>query len=204
MAGALTLAVGLWTGDADLTRTGRGMADSLSEDGYSQIALFSALEVIDESDEIAVATRKVVATIPLHGTQRRNDVSVRRGLLRRALLAENVGMARENYELLVPHGIDEGAAMVEVIALSFGSAARLIGDDEAAFVHFQDAIRISRQGGYRVALARALAGTSGILRDRGDIDAAEIQENEALVITRELGMWPLTERILSRREILRA
>jgi len=91
-----------------------------------------------------------------------------------------------------------------VIALSFGSAARLIGDDEAALVHFQDAIRVSRQGGYRVALARALAGTSGILRDRGDIDAAEIQENEALAITRELGMRPLTENILARREILRA
>jgi len=203
-AGALTLAVGLWTGDSEITRAGWEMTESLDVDGYSQITLFSALEVIDESDEIAVAARKIVVVRPPAGTLRRNDVSIQRNLLRRGLLAKNVDVVRENYELLVPDGIDEGSATAEVIALSFGSAARLIGDDEAALVHFQDAIRVSRQGGYRVALARALAGTSGILRDRGDIDAAEIQENEALAITRELGMRPLTENILARREILRA
>jgi hypothetical protein len=46
-----------------------------------------------------------------------------------------------------------------------------------------------------------------LLRARGedgDIVEAERREEEALSITQELGMRPLTERILARREILRA
>ena len=40
--------------------------------------------------------------------------------------------------------------------------------------------------------------------DPGDREKAIELQDEALAITQELGMRPLTERILARREILRA
>ena len=40
--------------------------------------------------------------------------------------------------------------------------------------------------------------------ESGDREKAIELQDEALVITQELGMRPLTERILARREILRA
>ena len=42
------------------------------------------------------------------------------------------------------------------------------------------------------------------LDDPGDREKAVELQDEALTITQELGMRPLTERILARREILRA
>ncbi|MCH7642628.1 MAG: hypothetical protein IIC30_05045 [Chloroflexi bacterium] len=56
-------------------------------------------------------------------------------------------------------------------------------------------------------MAWAYGDYAEVLLDRGepgDREKAIALQDEALAITQELGMRPLTERILARREILRA
>ena len=88
-----------------------------------------------------------------------------------------------------------------------------MGRTDDALARFQIVIESARNAGYRPVLAWACEGAAEILFDRDDPSSAsgigdhakaiELQD-EALTITRELGMRPLTERILARREILRA
>ncbi|MCH8235813.1 MAG: hypothetical protein IIC29_06780 [Chloroflexi bacterium] len=68
-------------------------------------------------------------------------------------------------------------------------------------------MEFGRSGGYRVDLAWSCSEYAEMLLDRdepGDREKAIELQDEALAITQELGMRPLTERILARREILRA
>ena len=61
--------------------------------------------------------------------------------------------------------------------------------------------------GYRPQKAWTLSDYAEMLLDRDDADDQEKAiglQDEALAITRELGMRPLTERILKRRDILSA
>ena len=91
------------------------------------------------------------------------------------------------------------------------TAMRRFDDAEA---HFELALSQCKAGGYRVEEARTLVAHSDMLLERsametedGDNDyrrrALKLQD-EALTLTQEMGMRPLTERILARREILRA
>ena len=72
---------------------------------------------------------------------------------------------------------------------------------------FEDGLDFGRMSGYRPELAWTCSDYAEMLFDRdepGDRENAIELQDEALVITQELGMRPLTERILARREILRA
>ena len=62
-------------------------------------------------------------------------------------------------------------------------------------------------GGYRPEFAWTCSDYAELLLDRDgprDREKAIELQDEALAITQELGMRPLTERILARREILRS
>ena len=76
-----------------------------------------------------------------------------------------------------------------------------------AISHFEDALVFCRNAGYHPELAWTCSDYAEMLLDReepGDREKAIELEDEVLAVTRELGMRPLTERILARREILRA
>ena len=78
-------------------------------------------------------------------------------------------------------------------------------DDATA--HFEDALAFCRKSGYRPELAWSLCDYADMLRERngpGDRDKAMAMLDESLAISRELGTRPLVERVLSRREILKA
>jgi hypothetical protein len=78
--------------------------------------------------------------------------------------------------------------------------------DEAA-AHFDDALAFSRKAGYRPELAWTCCDYADMLKERdadGDRAKAISLLDESLAISSELGMRPLMERVLSRREILRA
>jgi hypothetical protein len=91
--------------------------------------------------------------------------------------------------------------------------AQTMAEPDLAGGHFQDALEFCRTAGYIPELAWACSDYAELILDRDDASKAsgagdrskaiELQD-EALVITQELGMRPLTERILARREILRA
>ncbi len=73
--------------------------------------------------------------------------------------------------------------------------------------HFEDALAFCRKAGYRPELAWTCHDYGELLLQRkgpGDQAKAMSPLDESLAISTELGMRPLMERVLSRREILQA
>ncbi len=85
---------------------------------------------------------------------------------------------------------------------------------DQAVTHFEDALDFCRTAGYRPELAWTCcdyadtlierASTGSARTDTGDREKAVSLLDESLAISSELGMWPLMERVLSRRDILKA
>ena len=88
-----------------------------------------------------------------------------------------------------------------------GLLAQKMGSPDLAEGHFEDALAFCRKGGYRPELAWTCYDYADALRERdgegGRAKAVSLLD-ESLAISSELGMRPLMERVLSRREILRA
>ncbi len=113
--------------------------------------------------------------------------------------------AEENYEALasVP-GI-----MVFYITTDrvLGLLSQTLGNLDQATSHFEDALAFNRRAGYRPELAWTCCDYADVLlQPNGEGDRAKAMSllDEALAISRELGMRPLMERVLSRRQILGA
>ena len=88
-----------------------------------------------------------------------------------------------------------------------GILAQTMGSPDLAAEHFEDALAFCRNGGYRPELAWTCCDYADTLLHRnsdGDRLKAMSLLDESLAISSELGMRPLMERVLSRREILRA
>ena len=88
-----------------------------------------------------------------------------------------------------------------------GLLAHTMAELDGAIGHFEEALAFCRRAGFRPQLAWACCDYADVLRERGgegDREKAVALLDESLQISRELGMRPLMERVLSRREILRA
>ena len=88
-----------------------------------------------------------------------------------------------------------------------GLLARAMGNLDQATVHFEDALAFCRKAGYRPEFAWTCCDYADTLLERngeGDRAKAMALMDESLAISSELGMRPLMERVLSRREILGA
>ncbi len=82
-----------------------------------------------------------------------------------------------------------------------------MGNPDGAVAHFEDALAFWRKAGYRPELAWTCCDYADTLLHRiepGDRPKAMSLLDESLAISSELGMRPLMERVLSRREILKA
>ena len=94
-----------------------------------------------------------------------------------------------------------------------GLLAQTMSSPDLAVEHFEDALAFCRNGGYRPELAWTCCdyadmllapSTSSERTGEGGRAKAMSLLDESLGISSELGMLPLMERVLSRREILRA
>ena len=88
-----------------------------------------------------------------------------------------------------------------------GLLARTMGQLKQSTTHFEDALAFCRRAGYRPELAWTCCDYADTLLQRnnpGDREKAAALLDEALAISSELGMRPLMERVLSRRDTLRA
>ena len=88
-----------------------------------------------------------------------------------------------------------------------GILAQTMGNLDESQAHFEDSLAFCRKAGYRPELAWICCDYSDTLRARdaeGDQPKAIALLDESLAISSELGMRPLMERVLSRREILKA
>jgi len=88
-----------------------------------------------------------------------------------------------------------------------GLLTQTVGDLDQAMAHFEDALLFCRKAGYRPELAWTCCDYADTLLQRnepGDKEKAMSLLDESLAISSDLGMRPLMERVLSRREILGA
>ncbi len=88
-----------------------------------------------------------------------------------------------------------------------GLLSHTIGNLDRAVTHFEDALAFCRKAGYRPELAWTCCDYADLLLERnneGDRAKAMSLLDESLAISSGLGMRPLMERVLSRREILKA
>ena len=88
-----------------------------------------------------------------------------------------------------------------------GLLSHTMGNLDRSAEHFEDALAFCRKAGYSPELAWTCCDYADTLRGRdadGDRAKAEALLDESLAISSELGMRPLMERVLSRREILGA
>ena len=88
-----------------------------------------------------------------------------------------------------------------------GPLSQTMGNMDQAAAHFEDALAFCRKAGYRPELAWACYDYADALRERdvpGDKDKAVSLLDESLAISSKLGMRPLMERVLPKREILGA
>ena len=82
-----------------------------------------------------------------------------------------------------------------------------MGNLEQSIVHFEQGLTNSRNPVFRPELAWTCCDYADTLLQRdspGDRAKAASLLDESLAISSELGMRPLMERVLSRREILKA
>ncbi|PKB64098.1 MAG: hypothetical protein BZY80_04180 [SAR202 cluster bacterium Io17-Chloro-G2] len=93
-----------------------------------------------------------------------------------------------------------------VVDRLLGLLCQTMGNLDQATIHFEDALKFCRKG-FRPELAWTCCDYADTLRERdseGDRAKAISMLDESLAISSELGMRPLMERVLARREILRA
>ncbi len=125
-----------------------------------------------------------------------------------AVIQRDAEAAQEQYEVLRSQGeraqfAGNDPSAQRLLALLCVTIDRL---DQAAD-HFEDALAFCRKGGLRPELAWTCCDYADLLRARdatGDREKAATLLEESLHISTELGMRPLMERALSRREILKA
>jgi hypothetical protein len=82
-----------------------------------------------------------------------------------------------------------------------------MGNSGQTQTHFEDALAFCRKADYRPELAWTCCDYADTLLQRdnpGDREKAMSLLDESLAISTELGMGPLVDRVLSRRENLKA
>ena len=123
-----------------------------------------------------------------------------------AVLRKDTAAAAEQYSALAREKGTVGPALFSVDHI-LALLARTMGKLDDAATHFEDALTFCRKAGYRPELAWSLCDYADMLSEQdgpGDQEKASKLLDESLTISRELGMRPLMERVLSQSEILGA
>jgi len=135
------------------------------------------------------------------------EFNTRTGLALLAVIRGDCAAAEEQYAVL--GSMPDIMLVVGGIANDrlLGLLAHTMGNFDLAVKHFEDALSFCRKAGYRPELAWTCCDYADTLFQReaeGDRAKANALLDESLAISSELGMRPLMERVLSRREILGA
>ncbi|MFQ6028459.1 MAG: tetratricopeptide repeat protein, partial [Dehalococcoidia bacterium] len=155
---------------------------------------------LSEAAEAAQIILSAPSVTPLY------TVVARCGLGLQAIIQGDAPAAAEQYvDLEIVQGIllPRDIAGDRVLAL----LSQTIGELDQAAVHFEDSLRFCIKAGYRPELAWSCCDYADTLLQRnnpGDREKAMSLLDESLATSTELGMRPLMERVLSRREILKA
>jgi DNA-binding CsgD family transcriptional regulator len=155
--------------------------------------------------DIARDAAETVLSSPLLLGQQVNPYSVLVVRLGLALIAIHEGdevAARQQYVALeAQRGILVVFAMMAVDRV-LGLLCVTIGQVDRAVAHFEDAVTFCRKAGYWPELAWSCCDYADALLRRnnpGDYPKANLLLEEALAISRDLGMRPLMERVIARQ-----
>ena len=132
------------------------------------------------------------------------------GIALLAVVRKDVAAAQQGYDSLRQGGTP-ATHLIASIDLLLGLLADTMGNLDQAAQHFEDALTFCRKG-YRPELAWTCCDYADTLLRRASTSSARADDrekamsllDESLAISTDLGMRPLMERVLSRREILKA
>ena len=134
-------------------------------------------------------------------------LSARAALGLAAALRSEADSAGEQYQFLQQYRSMVIPGILRSVDRLLGILSQTMYDLDQSAAHFEDALAFCRKAGYRPELAWTRCDYADALLQRnepGDREKAMSLLDESLAISSELGMRPLMERVLSRREILRA
>ena len=124
-----------------------------------------------------------------------------------AVVRGDVPVAEEQYLALEPLRGTMWFFVNTAVDRVLGLLSHTMGSLDQAAAHFDDALAFCRNAGYRPELAWTCCDYADLILERdndGDRAKGTLLLDESLAISSELGMRPLMERVLSRREILKA
>ena len=128
----------------------------------------------------------------------------RLGLALLAVQRGDVSVAEEQYAALLP--IPNALTAYATVNRVLGLLAHSLGQLDTAIAHFEDGLAFCRKSGCRPELAWTCCDYADtLLQCNGSGDRAKAKSllDEGLDISREFGMRPLMERIVSRKDILK-
>ena len=165
-----------------------------------------ANRITGNADSLGYAESAAEAILSSHSTLPLFRSSAHLGLGLLAAGRAEARLAAEQYPALEPFRNTMSLFGV-LFDRVLGLLAHTMGDLDLATTHFEEGLSFCRKAGYRPELAWTCCDYADTLLQRknpGDRETAMSLLDESLAISSELGMRPLMERVLSRRDILKA
>ena len=195
-------------GESHLNRLWEITGTAASLDNTSPVSVVPSLTRISGSTEgldIAESVAQNALASPDRTPFTANFAHCTLGLL--AIEKNDAIAAAKQYAALEPYrGTIPMSGFIAIDRL-LGLLSQTIGNLDQAATHFEDALAFCRKAGYQPELAWSCCDYADMLKERdAERDRAKAMSllDESLAISSELGMRPLMERVLSRREILKA
>jgi DNA-binding CsgD family transcriptional regulator/tetratricopeptide (TPR) repeat protein len=166
------------------------------------IPLVARIDPAVDGLDVARATAEVILS-ELSASPPLVIIVARAGLALLAVLEDNVHSAQEQYTALVSQRgtmLHTGVASIDRV---LGLLMQTMGQPDEAAAHFEDALIFCRKAGARSEVAWTCYDyAETLLRRGGSSDRTRVMSllDEALVITHDLGMVPLMERIQTLQE----
>jgi tetratricopeptide (TPR) repeat protein len=168
-----------------------------------------AARISGNTDRLDIAEEAAMELLSSDSTAPLNASAARIGLALIAVQRSAMTEAAEQLAALesLRGTMSGGLALAISIDRLLGLLAHTMNNLDQACAHFENALPFCRNAGYRPELAWTCCDYADTLLQRnepGDQEKAMSLLDESLAISNELGMRPLMERVLSRREILKA
>jgi serine/threonine protein kinase/tetratricopeptide (TPR) repeat protein len=178
-----------------------------SEHAHTALAIPLAARISARADFLEAAEFAAGTVLSTPSRTGFMDASARIGLVLLGVCRNDVAPVEDHYAALKQHAGRLAAFAIIATDRVLGLFSMTAGNLDQAAEHMEDALTFCRKAGCRPELAWTCCDYADTLLERnesGDRAKATFLLDESLAISSELGMRPLMERVLSRREILGA
>ena len=188
-----------------LTMRGAGPTRSLTS-GNVSMGIAAIARITGVPDRLEIAEEAAEEVLSAQFITPRDAMNAKTGLALLAVQKGDQSGAAEQYAYLQEQ---RGTMIVTISSVDrlIGLLSQTMGNMDQSAAHFEEALAFCRKAGYRPELAWTCCDYADMLRERngdGDKVLAIALLDESLAISSELGMRPLMERVLARRDFLSA